>query len=224
MPPVDLSKKEDADEGQWIANHERKLGGGVLPLYRQLLEERVRRAQAKQRVNFDRSLEHLRHKAIRQDCTTYGNLADASGVEWLRARCQTDGPNGHLDRLLDLCQASGLPLMTAIWVNQSDAADGDMEGDVLTDFIAGAGRLGLVVADACAFHQKRRDECWLWGREQAERPTRWNTPCTTIGQEQIATSANTPHVAPTVIDRKRNTLHVPEFFTFGIFSTCEGNL
>jgi hypothetical protein len=167
MPPVDLSKKEDAEVEQWIANHERKPGGTALPLYRQLLEERTQRTQAKQRLNFEHSLEHLRQAAIRQICTTYGDLAKASGVEWSQARHQMNGPRGHLDRLLDLCHARGLPLLTAICVNQSGISKGELEGDALSGFVAAARRLGLFVTNERTFHHKCRDECWQWGREQA---------------------------------------------------------
>src|SRR5205807_337389 len=85
MPPH-LSAKSDQDLNQWIVNHENKPGGTALPLYRQLLEERVSRAQAKQLLNFEYSLDHLRQTAIQQVCTSYGDLARASGVEWSKAR------------------------------------------------------------------------------------------------------------------------------------------
>jgi hypothetical protein len=78
-----------------------------------------------------------------------------------------NGPSGHLDRLLDLCHARGLPLLTAICVNQSGVADGELGKDALTGFAAGARRLGLLFADDRAFHHKCRDECWQWGRDQA---------------------------------------------------------
>ena len=164
---MDLSAKSDGEIDTWIENYEAKAGATALPFYRQLLEERARRAQSKQRLDFERSLEHLKQAAIRQVCTTYSELAKASGVEWSQARHQMNGSSGHLDRLLDLCHARSLPLLTAICVNQSNVSDGELGGDALAGFIAAAKRLGLSVTDERAFHHECRDKCWQWGREQA---------------------------------------------------------
>jgi hypothetical protein len=164
---MDFHDKTDKDIDQWIANYERQSGGPALPFYRELLEERARRAQAKQRLSFDRSLEHLKQAALGQVCTSYGDLAKASGVEWSKARRQMSGWGGHLDRLLDLCHARGLPLLTAVCVNQDRVAECELADEALAGFVAGARRLGFVVTDDRAFHHQCRDECWRWGREQA---------------------------------------------------------
>lgn len=163
---MDLAAKTDKDIDNWIRNHEDKKAT-TLPLYHQLLEERVRRAQAKHKLNFDTSLAHLSAAAVSQKCTSYGALAAASHVEWSQARHQMNGPNGHLDRLLDICHARGLPLLTAICVNQGNIADGELGDEALAGFITGARRLGIAVVDGKEFHHQCRDECWQWGREQA---------------------------------------------------------
>jgi hypothetical protein len=159
---VDLTTKTDSEIESWIRNHE-NAGKTSEPLYFGLLEERVRRAQLKHKLDFDRSLEHLKQAAIDQTCTSYGNLAQASGVEWSKARHQMNGPNGHLDRLLDICHARGLPLLTAICVNQGNIADGELGEEALAGFVAGARRLGLTVSDPVEFHHRCRNECWAWG-------------------------------------------------------------
>ena len=169
MPPVDLSTKTDVELEQWIANHESKQDGVNRPLYRQLLEERARRAQTKQKLNFDRSLEHLRQAAIGQVCTSYSDLAKASGVEWATARRQMSGSRGHLERLLDLCHARGLPLLTALCVYKDSVTECELGEDALKGCVAGAKRLGVSVNDGRAFHHQCRDECWQWGREQTGR-------------------------------------------------------
>ncbi|ARS29411.1 hypothetical protein [Sphingomonas sp. KC8] len=161
---MDLATKTDPEIGTWIRNHEAQ-GKTDAPLYLQLLEERTRRAQATHKLDFDRSLAHLKQAAIDQVCTTYGALAAASGVDWSQARHQMNGANGHLDRLLDICHARRLPLLTAICVNQASLADGELGDDALAGFVTGARRLGLSVADARAFHHESRDKCWRWGRE-----------------------------------------------------------
>ena len=162
-----LTTKTVSEIEIWIRNHE-KASKTSAPLYLELREERVRRAQLKHKLDFDRSLEHLKQAAINQICTSYGALAAASGVEWSKARHQMNGSNGHLDRLLDICHARGLPLLTAICVNQGNIVDCELEGEALAGFIAGALRLGLAVSDPLQFHHRCRDECWAWGAREPE--------------------------------------------------------
>ena len=131
MALPDFSKKTDAELDQWIANHETARGGTAKPLFRQLLEERAERSQAKQKLSFARSLAHLRQTAIGQVCTTYGALAQASDVEWSQARYQMNGKNGHLERLHELCYARGFPLLTALCVNQRSVSDCELGDDAL---------------------------------------------------------------------------------------------
>lgn len=163
---MELTTKTDPEIETWIRNHE-KAGKTTEPLYLQLLEERVRRTQLRQKLDFDRSLEHLKHAAINRACTSYGALAAASGIEWSKARHQMNGTNGHLDRLLDICHARGLPLLTAICVNQDKVADCELGAEALAGFVAGAQRLGLAVRDPIEFHRRCRDECWAWGHDAA---------------------------------------------------------
>ena len=162
---MDLAAKTDAEINNWISNHEAKRATGQ-PLYRQLLEERARRTQSKHQLNFDQSLAHLKEAAIHQRCTTYGELAKASGVDWKVARHQMNGPSGHLDRLLDICFARHLPLLTAICVNQNGVATGELEQTALSGFASGARRLGISVTDERKFHHDCRSACWEWGRLQ----------------------------------------------------------
>ncbi|MGW8281473.1 hypothetical protein ACWGK7_18505 (plasmid) [Sphingomonas aurantiaca] len=161
MPPT-LNLKTDAEIGNWIRNHE-TAGKTSAPLYLELLEERARRSQSGHRLDFGRSLEHLERAARERTCTSYGALAAASGVEWSKARHQMNGPNGHLDRLLDICHARGLPMLTAICVNQSNVANGELAEEALSGFVAGARRLGIAVDDPVEFHHRCRDEAWNWG-------------------------------------------------------------
>ncbi len=163
---MDLSTKTDKQINQMIANHECAPGGRDLPQYLILLEERARRPQLTQKLNLEKSMEQLKAAAQGGVCVTYGDLAKASGVEWSQARHQMNGVNGHLDRLLDLCHARGLPLLTAICVNQVGVSTGELGKDALVGFATGARRLGLPVTDPLAFHHKCRDECWAWGKTQ----------------------------------------------------------
>ena len=163
---MNLESKSLKEIETWIKNHENQHATKA-PLYIQLLEERVRRVQNSQKLDFEESLKLLKQAAISQSCTTYGALADASGVEWSQARHQLNGANGHLDRLLDICHARGLPLLTAICVNQGNVQSGELDEDALKGFVTGAMRLGVRVSDPLEFHHACRDECWRWGSENA---------------------------------------------------------
>lgn len=162
---MELVGKTDVQIETWVRNHEEK-GATSTSLYRELLEERLRRAQNTHRLNFEKSLMHLMQTATEQRCTSYGKLASASEVSWSQARHQMNGPNGHLDRLLDICHARGLPLLTAICVNQDSLVDGTLGKDALAGFVGGARRLGRPVTDAQSFHETCREECFAWGRDQ----------------------------------------------------------
>jgi hypothetical protein len=96
---LDLRTKTDKELDRWIDNYEAKPGATALQFYRELLEERGRRSEAKPGLKLERSLAHLKHAATQQVCTTYGDLAKASGVDWAKARRQMSGAGGHLDRL-----------------------------------------------------------------------------------------------------------------------------
>jgi hypothetical protein len=135
-------------------------------LYIELLEERVRRSQSKHKLSFDLSLEHLKRAAVDGRCTSYGDIAKASGVEGAKARHQMNGPNGDLDRLLDISHARGLPLLTAICVSQGNIKDGELGDEVLAGFVAAARRLGLAVESPIEFHHRSRDDCWKWGAKE----------------------------------------------------------
>ena len=167
MGVPDLGSKTDTEIEQWIINHERRPNGRARPLYGLLLEERARRSDGKQLLKLDRSLDHLKQAARAGRCTTYGALAAASDVEWSRARQQMNGASGHLERLLDVCHARELPLLTAICVNQEGLETAELGEDALRGFVAGAERLGLRVEDPREFHRKCVEACWAWGRLHA---------------------------------------------------------
>lgn len=162
---MELASKDDKQLNTWIVNHEAK-GETDRPFYRELLEERARRAQAKHGLDIERSLAALKEAAIGQVCVTYGDVAAANGVSWSKARRQMSGAGGHLDRIVDVCHARGLPLLTAICVNKESVATGELGEDALDGFAAAAKRLGMAVHDPKAFHHESRDRCWEWGRAQ----------------------------------------------------------
>jgi hypothetical protein len=161
----DLSAKTDLQINALIRNHEQK-NARDRPIYPLLLEERARRAAAKSLLDFNKSLELLREAAVRQTCVSYGQIAEASGVEWSKARHQMNGARGHLDGLLDICHAKGLPMLPAICVNKTNLETGELDPSALLGFAEGARRLGHDFLDAHDFHRSRQKECWAWGRRE----------------------------------------------------------
>jgi len=159
-----LTEKKDAEIDQWIHNHEQK-GATKEPLYLALLEERARRSQREGHLDVNKSLGLLTQAAKEQRYVTYGDLAKASNVEWSQARHRMNGTNGHLDRLIDVCHARGLPLLPAICVNESGRNSGVLEPTALRGFAAGARRVGFVFHDELDFHRQESEGCFRWGRE-----------------------------------------------------------
>jgi hypothetical protein len=157
---MNILEKTDDELETWIKNHEQK-GATNVELYKHLLEERARR-QSKL-LNIDKSLEHLTEAARARKFTTYGDLANASGVPWGKARHAMNGANGHLDNLIDICHARGMPLLTAICVNQQSVQTGELTKESLAGFIKAAQRLGYAVSDQQAFLHKCQQECFEWG-------------------------------------------------------------
>ncbi|WP_334162660.1 hypothetical protein [Phenylobacterium sp.] len=160
---MDLSVRSDREIAQWIFNYEEKSATDQ-PLYHRLLEERARRGALKNKLDIETSLAGLREAAVKQGCTTYGALAAASNVPWATAHRAMSGAGGHLDQLLDVCHARGLPLLTALCVNQGGLETGELDLYALRGFCAGARRLGYKFADDLTFHHEQRDASWAWGR------------------------------------------------------------
>lgn len=160
---IDLSQKSDASIEQFITNHQAK-GVTNIPFYRELLDERARRASEKTSMHVDKSILVLRAAAVAGHCVAYGDLAEASGVPWNQARVAMNGKGGHLDQILDMCHAQGLPLLTAICVNKDNVETGELEARALAGFVEGAERLGISVNDPLSYHHAERDRVWEWGK------------------------------------------------------------
>lgn len=160
-----FDNKTDVEIESWARKYE-EAGKTDHPDFLLLLAERSRRRQMKQKLDLERSLEHLQTCAVQGKFTSYGELAKASGVDWSHARHQMNGPKGHLDTLLDVCRSRGLPLLTAICVNQENLEKGKLGIDALSGFADGARRLGMAVGDAESFHAECVQECFDWGRKQ----------------------------------------------------------
>jgi hypothetical protein len=161
---MNLNDKTDDQIETLIRNHERKGVTGT-ELYKALLEERARRNSVGLKI--DESLAHLIEAAKVGRFTTYGDLAAASNVPWQRARHAMNGQGGHLDNLLDVCHARGMPLLTALCVNQQSVATGELSADSMKGFINGAKRLGYKVTDEAAFLRECQQASFSWAKGQS---------------------------------------------------------
>jgi len=158
-----FDNKSDDEIEKWARKYEEQ-GKTDDAGFHQLLEERTKRRQKKQRLSLEKSLAHLKACALRREFTSYGDLAKASDVPWSIARHQMNGLTGHLDTLLDVCKSQSLPLLTAICVNQHNLETGKLGEEALVGFVHGAKRLGLEVVDPEEFHEKCVQECFAWGK------------------------------------------------------------
>jgi hypothetical protein len=160
----DLTRKTDEEIANWIANHER-LRRTDATLYRALVEERARRFG--DLLKPDVPIARLTDAAKEGQFTTYGALAEANGVVWSKARHPMNGNGGHLDQLLDICHARGLPLLTAICVNKDGVETGRLSPEALAGFAKGARRLGHVVSEEETFLRECQEKCFAWGKGSA---------------------------------------------------------
>ncbi len=153
----DLSKKTNAEIDNWIANHER-LGKTKSDLYAQLVAERNRRHG--RGLSISMSMIAMIAAAKRREFISYGELAEANGVAWTKARHLMNGKHGHLDDLLAHCHAHSLPLLTAIVVQKGKLKTGEMDQFTLDGFVEGVQRLGVSVVDPVSFLANAQRECF----------------------------------------------------------------
>jgi hypothetical protein len=157
----DLAAKSEDEIAAWMANHER-LGQTQSPLYASLVTELARRRDLGLRP--ERSLDCLMQAAKAGRFVSFGELAEASGVAWSKARRAMSGPRGHLDKVMAICHARGLPLFPAIVVNKSNVETGRLHDEAVRGFNVSARRLGIVVSDEARFVRECQEACFRWGR------------------------------------------------------------
>jgi 5-methylcytosine-specific restriction protein B len=154
-----LKGKTDTEIDAWISNHER-LGKTQSELYLALIEERnLRHGHG---LSISKSIEAMIAAAKENRFISYGELADANGMEWAKARHRMNGKHGHLDDLLAYCHSKGMPLLTAIVVQKGKLDSGSMDQFTLDGFVEGVQRLGVAVADPDSFLKRCQQECFEW--------------------------------------------------------------
>jgi hypothetical protein len=156
---MDLTSKSDSEIDTWISNHER-LKKTDSDLYRTLIVEKGRRHG--RGLSIEVSMRAMMQAAKNGKFISYGELAEANGIAWTKARHLMNGKHGHLDNLLAYCQSNGLPLFTAIVVQKAKLDSGDMDDFTLAGFVEGAERIGRPVVDVRDFLQRCQEECFAW--------------------------------------------------------------
>jgi hypothetical protein len=144
-----------------IKNH-RRLGKTEEPLYREALAEHARR-QGKG-LDFKTTISVIGQAAREGRYISYGQVAEASGANWNKVHFAM-GP--HLDSLLEYCHLTGLPLLTAIVVNQQNLDTGKLEPDSLKGFIAGVKKLGITVVDQQKFLEDQQRRIFEWAASES---------------------------------------------------------
>ena len=153
---------------QLIANYNAK-NMVRTPEYAALIRARENKLQSDRMLDLFKSMDLLKRKAFSQEFVSYGDLAEASGLEWTNTlRARMSGPKGHLDRLLDLCRHEDLPLLTSLCVNKQNLGTGVLDSFSLAGFVAGAKRVGRHVDDEKTFLRECQRESFAWGRLQAK--------------------------------------------------------
>ena len=114
-------------------------------------------------MNIEVSIKLLADAASVRRFVSYGELAEANGIQWSKARHVMNGKHGHLDDILAYCDAHHLPLLSAIIVQKGRLKTGEMDDFTLAGFIEGARRIGRIVTDEVEFLRQCQEECFTWG-------------------------------------------------------------
>lgn len=160
LKDFDLDKLDDEQIANLLENY-RKAGKTEEPKYTEILALYDRRRG--KGLSFESSFAAIRDAAFRGQFLSYKQLAEASGLQWSFA-VRYAMPS-HLQNLLEYSYRNGLPLLSAIVVNQKNVDTGDMEPETLRGFITGARDLGITVTDEGQFLKDQQQEVFRRARE-----------------------------------------------------------
>lgn len=158
--PVDVTTYTNTQLENLIRNHRDKDATDV-PLYQEALEELARRKG--KGLDFDKSLAAIRQAASEGRFKSYGELAKASGCEWVKVR---RAMNSHLYALVEFAHRKGWPLLSSIVVNQNNLDTGKLDPSSLKGFVTAARLLDIPVTDEEAFLREQQQKVFAWGKTQ----------------------------------------------------------
>jgi hypothetical protein len=154
---MDISKLDDEGLKNLIANHEAKRATNQ-PLYGAAIEEW--HARHGQGLDLKKSITYLHAAAGERRFVSYGELATANGAVWDKVRYPM---NAHLWALVRRAYSLRWPMLSAMVVNKSNLASGDMDPSTLAGFIKAAKDLGYEVRDPVVFLREQQESCFTWG-------------------------------------------------------------
>jgi hypothetical protein len=159
---IDVKTLSDDQLVALIANHRVK-GATDLPVYVEALAEQARRKHGG--LDFATTIRVLTDAAKRGKFVSYKQLADASGVKWSKVHWSV-GP--HLDSFIEYCHRRGLPVLSAIVVNQENLNDGTLEPESLKGFVAGVRDVGISITDGGSYYREEQQRVFEWDKAQPE--------------------------------------------------------
>jgi hypothetical protein len=152
---IDPTGLDNAGLKNLIENYRRK--GASDQTYLAALAEQARRMG--KGLDFDTSIRVITEAAREGRYISYGQVAQASGADWHQVHYAI---SRHLGDLIEYCHRNGLPLLSAIVVNQHNIKTGNMEPETLKGFIAGVRAVGIGVTDEQAFLRQEQDRVFAW--------------------------------------------------------------
>jgi len=156
----DIKGLSDKEIATLLENY-RKAGQTEHPKYVSILEEKALREG--KGLSFEKSLAAIRQAASERRFLSYKQLAEASGLEW--SFSVRHAIPAHLWNLVEYAHRNGLPLLSAIVVNQKHLETGDMEPETLRGFIIAAGDVGIPVTDERKFLKEQQEEIFRRAKE-----------------------------------------------------------
>jgi hypothetical protein len=106
-------------------------------------------------LRFDVSMQTIEKAAQKGRFLSYGELAEANGLDWNKARRLMPG---HLWELVSYADAKGWPMVSAIVVNKTKVETGEMDEATIKGFVRAAEKLGHRVDDPQTFLKDQQNK------------------------------------------------------------------
>lgn len=174
---------KDDELDNLIANY-KGIGKTDDPYYLELIAEHDRRKG--RGLVFDTTMRAVLAAAREGRFISYGQLSDASGVEWSKVRYAM---NRHLQGLIEFCHHKGWPLISAIVVTQDNLETGAMDERTLNGFVSGCKTVGYVIADPESFLREQQEKVFKWAAKFNEFDE--STPDSDVGTRPSQTDSLT---------------------------------
>lgn len=129
------------------------------PRYLEAIDELARRTG--NGLDIQKSVQLIRSVASEDKFLSYKQLAEQSGADWSKVHWALFK---HLGELIDYAHGNGWPLLSAVVVNQSSIATGELEPSALRGFVEAARGLGYNVVDEIGFLKEQQAKVFEWAR------------------------------------------------------------